>query len=143
MFDKTRIDEIEKILQIRHLYTHQNGIVDDRFRKAFPLTKVNDEYRMTFDEFSRFEVRGLNTLKHRPIPTVSVSSGVTLKNKKRAIILRLSESVVDRLDAVTSELRLPARTSYLRRSLEQALEFGEKNEGPFPNDPALRRALSR
>jgi Putative DNA-binding domain len=56
VFDATRIEEIEKILQIRHLYTHQNGIVDDRFRKSFPLTKVNDEYRMTLDEFlSRFE----------------------------------------------------------------------------------------
>ena len=51
VFDATRIDEIEKILQIRHLYTHQNGIVDDRFRKSFPLTKVNDEYRMTLGEF--------------------------------------------------------------------------------------------
>ena len=56
VFDATRIDEIEKILQIRHLYTHQNGIVDDRFRKSFPITKVNDEYRMTLDEFlNRFE----------------------------------------------------------------------------------------
>lgn len=56
VFDATRTEEIEKTLQIRHLYTHQNGIVDDRFRKAFPLTKVNDEYRMTLDEFlSRFE----------------------------------------------------------------------------------------
>jgi hypothetical protein len=50
------LEEIEKILQIRHLYTHQNGIVDDRFRKSFPSTKVNDEYRMTLDEFlERFE----------------------------------------------------------------------------------------
>jgi hypothetical protein len=56
VFDATRIEEIEKILQIRHLYTHQNGIVDDRFRKSFPLTKVNDEYRMTLDEFlNRFD----------------------------------------------------------------------------------------
>jgi len=56
VFDATRIEEIEKILQIRHLYTHQNGIVDDRFRKSFPLTKVNDEYRMTLEEFlNRFE----------------------------------------------------------------------------------------
>ena len=56
VFDATRIDEIEKILQIRHLYTHQNGIVDGRFRKWFPAAKVNDEYRMTLDEFlDRFE----------------------------------------------------------------------------------------
>ena len=56
VFDVTRIEEIEKILQIRHLYTHQNGIVDEKFRKSFPLTKVNDEYRMTLDEFlDRFD----------------------------------------------------------------------------------------
>ena len=56
VFDATRIGEIEKILQIRHLYTHQNGIIDDKFRKSFLLTKVNDEYRMTLDEFlDRFD----------------------------------------------------------------------------------------
>jgi hypothetical protein len=56
VFDGTRIEEIEKILQIRHLYTHQNGIVNDRFHKSFPAAKVNDEYRMTLDEFlNRFE----------------------------------------------------------------------------------------
>ena len=56
VFDATRIEGIEKILQIRHLYTHQNGIIDEKFRKSFPLTKVNDEYRMTLDEFlDRFD----------------------------------------------------------------------------------------
>jgi hypothetical protein len=56
VFDATRIQEVEKILQIRHLYTHQNGVVDVRFRKSFPLTKVNDEYSMTLEEFlNRFE----------------------------------------------------------------------------------------
>ena len=56
VFDNTRIDEIEKILQIRHLYTHQNGIVDDKFRQHFPAARVNAEYRMTLDEFlNRFE----------------------------------------------------------------------------------------
>lgn len=55
-FDDARIGEIEKILQIRHLFTHQNGIVDDKFRHYFPATHVNDEYPMTLDEFlSRFE----------------------------------------------------------------------------------------
>lgn len=56
VFDPTRQAEIEKILQIRHLYTHQNGVVDERFRNSFPLTKLNDEYRMSLDEFlDRFE----------------------------------------------------------------------------------------
>lgn len=36
VFDKTRIDEIEKILQCRHLYTHQNGIVDEQVPEIVP-----------------------------------------------------------------------------------------------------------
>jgi hypothetical protein len=51
VFDAASIDEIEKILQIRHLYTHQSGVIDERFRQQFPATKLNDEYRMTVDEF--------------------------------------------------------------------------------------------
>jgi hypothetical protein len=59
VFDAPRIEETEKILQIRHLYTHQNGRVDDRFRKSFPDAKINDEYPMTLDEFlSRFDFLG-------------------------------------------------------------------------------------
>jgi hypothetical protein len=53
VFDGTRQEEIEKILQIRHLYAHQNGIIDDRFREYFPATKLNDEYQMTLDAFLR------------------------------------------------------------------------------------------
>jgi hypothetical protein len=33
------------------IYTHQNGIVDDKFRHYFLATKVNDDYTMTLDEF--------------------------------------------------------------------------------------------
>lgn len=55
VFD-TRQDEIERILQIRHLYAHQNGLVDDKFREYFPTANLNDEYRMALDEFlTRFE----------------------------------------------------------------------------------------
>jgi hypothetical protein len=55
-FDSTRQEEIEKILQIRHLYAHQNGVIDERFREFFPAAKLNDEYQMTLDEFlKRFE----------------------------------------------------------------------------------------
>jgi hypothetical protein len=55
VFD-TRQEEIERILQIRHLYAHQNGLVDDKFREYFPTANLNDEYRMTLDEFlTRFE----------------------------------------------------------------------------------------
>src|SRR5437764_9870745 len=56
VFDATRQEEIEKILQIRHLYTHQNGIIDEKFRASFPATKPNDEYQITLDEFlDRFD----------------------------------------------------------------------------------------
>lgn len=56
VMDSARQKEIEQTLQIRHLYTHQNGIVDERFRMWFPASTVNVEYRMTLDEFlARFE----------------------------------------------------------------------------------------
>ena len=56
VFDATTQEEIEKLLQIRHLYAHQNGLVDERFREYFPAANLNDEFRMTLDEFlSRLE----------------------------------------------------------------------------------------
>ncbi|PTB92910.1 ATP-binding protein [Marivirga lumbricoides] len=40
--------EVEKILQIRHLYTHQNGRVDEKFLKYYPGEfNINDEHQMT------------------------------------------------------------------------------------------------
>jgi metal-responsive CopG/Arc/MetJ family transcriptional regulator len=69
---------------------------------------------------------------------------MTHKNpKKRAIILRLPESLVDRLDTVISDLQMPSRSFYLRRSIERALDFSETREIPLLNDPALQRALAR
>jgi hypothetical protein len=56
VFDAATQEEIEKLLQIRHLYAHQNGLVDERFREYFPAANLNDEFRMTLDEFlSRVE----------------------------------------------------------------------------------------
>jgi Putative DNA-binding domain len=51
VFDAATQEEIEKLLQIRHLYAHQNGLVDERFREYFPAANLNDEYRMSLDEF--------------------------------------------------------------------------------------------
>jgi hypothetical protein len=43
---------LERILQIRHLYSHRNGIVDERFLQHFPdQFKVNEEHRMSLDDF--------------------------------------------------------------------------------------------
>lgn len=43
--------DIEQILQIRHLYSHRNGIVDDKFIKYFPLGYcVGNEHQMSIDD---------------------------------------------------------------------------------------------
>jgi Putative DNA-binding domain len=56
VFNKTLQEGIEKILQIRHLYSHRNGIIDERFQAYFPSATLNAEYQMSLDEFlERFE----------------------------------------------------------------------------------------
>lgn len=48
VLDTTQQDEIEKILQIRHLYAHRNGIVDEKFLQFYPgMFNVNDEHQLT------------------------------------------------------------------------------------------------
>ena len=44
-------DEIEKILQIRHLYAHRNGIVDEKFLQFFTgQFNLNSEHQMPISE---------------------------------------------------------------------------------------------
>lgn len=51
VINKSIQDEIERILQIRHLYSHRNGIVDDKFLKYFPTGyPYGTEHQMTVDE---------------------------------------------------------------------------------------------
>lgn len=51
ILNKNAQDEIEKILQIRHLYSHRNGIVDDKFLKYYPTGfSIGVEHQMTTDE---------------------------------------------------------------------------------------------
>lgn len=51
ILDEIQQDKIEKILQIRHLYAHRNGVVDEKFLKFFPdRSKVNDEHQLTINE---------------------------------------------------------------------------------------------
>ncbi|NSB14125.1 helix-turn-helix domain-containing protein [Clostridium beijerinckii] len=48
---KDEQNEIEKILQIRHLYTHRNGIVDEKFLKYFKEGyKLNEEHLVSVSE---------------------------------------------------------------------------------------------
>lgn len=51
IIDKTEQEEIEKLLQIRHLYSHRNGIVDEKFLNFFTgLFSINSEHRMPISE---------------------------------------------------------------------------------------------
>lgn len=51
ILNETIQEEIEKILQIRHLYAHRNGIVDEKFLKFFPGTfNLNDEHNLSISD---------------------------------------------------------------------------------------------
>lgn len=48
VLDETEQDKIEKILQIRHLYAHRNGIVDEKFLQFYPgQYSLNDEHQLS------------------------------------------------------------------------------------------------
>lgn len=49
--DTKKQEDIEKILQIRHLYSHQNGIVDERFLQFFPgKYRVNELHELSIEQ---------------------------------------------------------------------------------------------
>jgi hypothetical protein len=58
-------------------------------------------------------------------------------------IRHFPKSLVNCIDSVSHDLRMPSRSHYIRRSLERALEFSETHEVPLLNDPAIQRALAR
>lgn|GEM_PF-367523 len=44
-------EEIEKILQIRHLYSHKNGIIDEKFLSYYPgMFTLNNEHILTVED---------------------------------------------------------------------------------------------
>ncbi|MDH7448412.1 AlbA family DNA-binding domain-containing protein [Aquimarina sp. 2201CG14-23] len=51
IIDKNTQETIEKILQIRHLYSHRNGIVDDKFLQFFSGEfQINQEHQLSINE---------------------------------------------------------------------------------------------
>lgn len=51
VIDDTQQDNIEKILQIRHLYAHRNGIVDEKFLQFYPgQFNLNDEHQLSIED---------------------------------------------------------------------------------------------
>lgn len=51
VFTEVRQKGVEDILQIRHLYAHRNGIVDEKFREHFTNAPLNTEYELSLDDF--------------------------------------------------------------------------------------------
>jgi Putative DNA-binding domain len=51
VLDESEQNEIEKILQIRHLYSHRNGTVDEKFLQYFTgKFNLNSEHKMSISE---------------------------------------------------------------------------------------------
>ena len=51
VLNEAKQNEIEKILQIRHLYSHRNGIVDEKFLQYFAGEFIlNSEHQMSINE---------------------------------------------------------------------------------------------
>jgi len=51
VIDEAMQDEIERILQVRHLYSHRNGIVDEKFLQFFAGEfEANAEHKMTISQ---------------------------------------------------------------------------------------------
>jgi hypothetical protein len=51
ILDDSTVEKIEKILQIRHLYSHRNGIVDEKFLQFFNRKfTLNSEHQMSTSE---------------------------------------------------------------------------------------------
>lgn len=51
VLDDIEQDKIERILQIRHLYAHRNGIVDEKFLQFYPgQFNLNDEHQLSTAE---------------------------------------------------------------------------------------------
>ncbi|MEJ5993215.1 ATP-binding protein [Pedobacter sp. Du54] len=48
---QNEVSEIERILQIRHLYAHRNGVIDDKFLLYYPgLYNINENHSMSIAE---------------------------------------------------------------------------------------------
>lgn len=52
---KNEEDQIEKILQIRHLFTHRNGIVDEKFNRHYSNSfRIGEYFKLSINEISEY-----------------------------------------------------------------------------------------
>jgi len=75
VLDESKQNEIEKILQIRHLYSHRNGSVDEKFLQYFAgKFTLNSEHQMSISEIC-------DTLCYLAEVTDQIDSAATAKYK--------------------------------------------------------------
>lgn len=54
---KNQQEDLEKVLQIRHLYAHKNGFVDEKFLNYFPGEyQLNESHELNLDQFLDYMV---------------------------------------------------------------------------------------
>jgi predicted transcriptional regulator len=63
-----------------------------------------------------------------------------MKRSKKAIVLRLDESVVDRIDSVRHTLRMD-RTTWLRKAVARNLSYNLERELPIVAGRDIQAAL--
>lgn len=63
VIDLNQQEEIEKILQIRHLYAHRNGIIDEKFLQFFRgQFNANDEHQLSINDLSNHLIYLIDTV---------------------------------------------------------------------------------
>jgi hypothetical protein len=62
--------------------------------------------------------------------------------KKKAVVLRLDENMLDCIDDVRQQLNMD-RTAWLRKAIRMQLAHATRHELPLLQDAAIRGALQR
>ncbi len=77
VLESTEIKKIDKLLQIRHLYAHRNGIVDDKFLKFFPnIAEMNSEFIMSINDIAEkleYFIEIVNKIDNKAIDKYSLA----------------------------------------------------------------------
>jgi len=78
VLEDNEIKEIDKLLQIRHLYSHRNGVVDDKFLKYFPnIAELNSEFTMSINNIVQkleYFIDVVNRLDNKAIEIYSLAT---------------------------------------------------------------------
>jgi hypothetical protein len=58
------VDDLEKILQVRHLFTHTNGIIDEKFLRYFGNKyTINEEFTLSLKDMFGYLKKVVTTVK--------------------------------------------------------------------------------